>query len=71
VIVVVVALLAFRGNLLIGKDNLAAGDEESRHSKEKKHPMGGFAFVGFEQVPPPRGCRIVCHQLGQVGFRLD
>lgn len=46
VVVVIALLVAFRGNLLIGKNDLAEGKAHAIRSKDKKKPPSGFEFDG-------------------------
>src|SRR6185295_2280289 len=46
VVAVIGLLLAFQGNLLIGKNDLADSKEGATRSKDKKKPPSGFVFDG-------------------------
>src|SRR5262245_39513339 len=46
VLVVIGVVLAFKGNLFIGKNDTAEGKKREKRSKDKKKPVSGFAFDG-------------------------
>jgi len=45
-VVVLIGLLAMFGNMLVGKNDLAANDTQGSRSKDKKKSVGGYPFDG-------------------------
>src|SRR5262249_47547610 len=45
-LVVIGVVLAFKGNLFIGKNDTSEGKKREKRSKDKKKPVSGFAFDG-------------------------